>query len=441
MIKKASNYMKSNSQNFMIDLIAGLTVSFAALALGAAFGVMSGRGAFAGMMGAAIIPIITSAFGGTRIQASGPTGPMTAVTAVLVAKAYDSFPERAMAEQFITLTVIISGLLMILCGLARTGRFIKFVPHAVILGFMNGIAALIWWDQTAKIFGLAGKAQLSGSPVVNIIVAFLVLLCIFLLPSLIKRVIRPKYRFLFSAVLLSIIIGSIACNLLQLNIAKVNLGMNIQSFSDFLSLLKAYFPQGEILQLSYIKMAMPTAIQLMVLGYIDSLLTALVIDKMTKEDTDQDRELIAQGMANGLAGMLQGIPGAQATIRSVLLVKEGAKTRMGGIFIGLFVICWIAFFIDWVSLIPAAVFTGVLFKAGWDVTDREFTSAYFKRGWWRLPHRNFQFILIFLTTILTVLFDLNVAVIAGTVLYYLAVRIFKKYKLRDVESNLDELVD
>ena len=88
------------------DLLAGLTVSFAALSLGAAFGVMSGRGAFAGMVGAAVIPIITSVFGGTRLQASGPTAPMTAVAAVVIAYAYEHFPaDKALSEQFITLVL------------------------------------------------------------------------------------------------------------------------------------------------------------------------------------------------------------------------------------------------------------------------------------------------------------------------------------------------
>ncbi|HQX05055.1 MAG TPA: SulP family inorganic anion transporter, partial [Flavobacterium sp.] len=132
--------MTSIKNTFIKDLLAGLTVSFAALALGAAFGTMSGRGAFAGMVGAAIIPIITSLIGGTRLQASGPTGPMTAVTALLVAKAYDMFPDKLLAEQFITLTIIMSGFFMILGGLFRLGKLIKYVPNVIVIGFMNGIA-------------------------------------------------------------------------------------------------------------------------------------------------------------------------------------------------------------------------------------------------------------------------------------------------------------
>ncbi|MDA0314210.1 MAG: SulP family inorganic anion transporter [Bacteroidetes bacterium] len=427
----------SQTNRWLSDFLAGLTVSFAALALGAAFGVMSGRGAFAGMIGAAVIPIIASSFGGTRIQASGPTGPMTAITALLIANAYESFPDKTiLAEQYITLTIVLSGLLMIICGLLRVGRLINYVPNAVIMGFMNGIAVLIWWDQLAKIFGVAGKTVMEGGFLLNISVALSVLLLILILPLIFKRIVKAKYRSLLSAVLISIILGSILSNLFMLPVQKVKLGSDIHSIKDFVTILKSYFPQGEILQSKYILMALPFALQLMVLGFLDSLLTALVIDKMTREKTKQNKELIAQGLANGISGLLQGIPGAQATIRSVLLIKENAQTRISGVLMGVFVLIWIVFFINWISLIPAAVFSGVLFKAGWDVTERGFTSTYFKNSWWKNQNRNFQFFLILYTTIITVVLDLNVAVITGTIIYYLAVYLFKKYKIKDVEDDV-----
>ena len=144
-----------NKASFIKDLLAGLTVSFAALSLGAAFGAMSG--------GAAVIPIITSIFGGTRLQASGPTAPMTAVTALIVAHAYDVFPEKIFAEQFITLIFILFGVTIILAGVFRAGRLIQLVPNTVVLGFMNGIAVLIWYDQIAKLFGILGKKMIEGS--------------------------------------------------------------------------------------------------------------------------------------------------------------------------------------------------------------------------------------------------------------------------------------
>ena len=137
--------MKAPRSSFASDLLAGISVSFAALALGAAFGVMSGRGAFAGMIAAGVIPIITGLFGGTRLSVSGPTGPMTAVSSVVIALAYDKFVgDRLLAEQFITLVFMLTSVGLLLAGILRTGRLIQFVPKTVILGFMSGIAMVIW---------------------------------------------------------------------------------------------------------------------------------------------------------------------------------------------------------------------------------------------------------------------------------------------------------
>src|SRR5688572_5784453 len=153
-----------DGKRFLGDVTAGLTVSFAAISLGAAFGTMSGRGAFAGMIGAAVIPIITSSLGGTRRQASGPTAPMTAVSALLVASAFDKFENNALAEQFITLVFIMSGLLLIVAGIIRLGKLISFVPNVIILGFMNGIAVLIWKDRLVKVLHLKPGIEMEGGP-------------------------------------------------------------------------------------------------------------------------------------------------------------------------------------------------------------------------------------------------------------------------------------
>lgn len=428
--------MTSIKNTFIKDLLAGLTVSFAALALGAAFGTMSGRGAFAGMVGAAIIPIITSLIGGTRLQASGPTGPMTAVTALLVAKAYDMFPDKLLAEQFITLTIIMSGFFMILGGLFRLGKLIKYVPNVIVIGFMNGIAVLIWWDQILKIGGLGGKKIMEGVPLVNVILGIFTLVLIFLIPIIIRKLRVPdNIRSYFSAVLISIVIGTLMSNLIGLDVEKVKLGATFNSLNEYGEMLSRFFPGLEIVQKEYILIALPLALQLMLLGYLDSLLTSLVIDRIVGEQTKENKELVAQGIANGVSGLLQGIPGAQATIRSVLLIKEQAQTRLAGVLIGVFVLIWILFFKNMISLIPTAVFTGVLFKAGWDVLDREYIEVYITKNWKSNFVRNFQMGLVIYTTLVTVLLDLNVAVFSGTAIFYLAKYFMKSKNIFDVESE------
>ncbi|HKZ38265.1 MAG TPA: SulP family inorganic anion transporter, partial [Chryseolinea sp.] len=176
--------------------------------------------------------------------------------------------------------------------------------------------------------------------------------------------------------------------------------------------------------------------QLTLLAYLDSLLTALIIDRMTREKSNLNKELLAQGLANGMSAIFQGIPGAQATIRSVLLIKEGAQTRLAGVLIGVFALLSILLFKYYLSLVPAAVFVGVLLKAWLDVCDKDFPRFYLQNQWFNSAIRNIQLIFILYTTVITVLVDLNIAVISGTVFFYIA-----KYfwKIQDVESDFEQV--
>jgi SulP family sulfate permease len=425
-----------DGKRFLGDVTAGLTVSFAAISLGAAFGAMSGRGAFAGMIGAAVIPIIASTFGGTRLQASGPTAPMTAVSALTVAFAYDNFPDKALAEQFITLVFIMNAVCLLVAGAVRLGKLISYVPNVVILGFMNGIALLIWKDQFVKVMAINGKPIMEGGIALNIILALITFGMIYGIVWLLKKLnIRKQIRSLISGVLWSIIIMTGICLALGLSLERIQLGNTIGSFSEFGAMLANYFP-SEILQQRYILMAVPFALQLTLLAYLDSLLTALIIDRMTRERSNLNKELLAQGLANGMSGIFQGIPGAQATIRSVLLIKEGAQTRLAGVLIGVFALLSILLFKDYLALVPAAVFVGVLIKAGLDVFDKDFPAYYLQYQWFNSPVRNIQLLFILYTTIITVLIDLNIAVLTGTAFFYIS-----KYfwKVQDVESDFEQI--
>ena len=419
---------------FIYDIIAGLTVSFAALSLGAAFGTMSGRGAFAGMVGAAIIPIITSLFGGTRLQASGPTAPMTAVSALVVAFAYESFPDKMIAEQFITLIFLLNAVFLIVLGILRIGQYIKYVPQVIILGFMNGIGFLIWFDQIKRLFGLGDKVQINGSLMTNILIALSTLGTIYLIPFILKKLgVSENIRKFIPSMFVTIILATVLTTLFNTQIEHVSLGNTISSFSEFWTTINSYFPSNPQLYSSDVLIqALPFALQLTLLAYLDSLLTSLVIDNMTKEKTKQDKELIAQGLANGFSAIAQGIPGAQATIRSVLLLKEGAKTRLAGVMVGVFALLGFLVFSKYIVMITSAVFVGVLFKAGLDVVDRDFIIAYIKNNWKNNKERNIQLFFIIYSTLVTVLIDLNVAVVTGTIMFFIA----KKYiGITDAEED------
>jgi SulP family sulfate permease len=303
---------------------------------------------------------------------------------------------------------------------------------------MNGIGVLIWYDQFKKIFGLAGQNAFEGELVVNLIIVFTTLGLIYFIPFVLNKLnVSKNIRRFIPSIFVTIILVTFFTSLTNLPIQHVSLGESYSSFKEYLTVVIADLPfDKEIFSQNLILSAIPLSLQLCLLAYLDSLLTSLVIDKMTKEKTKPNKELFAQGLANGITGLLQGIPGAQATIRSVLLLKEGAQTRMAGVFVGVFALLGFLVFGNLISLITSAVFAGVLLKAGLDVLDRDFPIAFFKNKWHKKRERIIQFGFVIYTTLVTVVVDLNVSVFSGTIFYYIG----KKYfSVIDAEENFAEV--
>jgi len=435
------------------NVVVGLTVSFVALSLGAALGVLSGRGAFAGMLSAGVFAIVTSCLGGTRIQCSGPTAPMSAVTATIVAAAHERLPAAAglSADHFVNLVLLVAGGLLLLMALLRLGRFISLVPNVVVSGFMSGIALLIWLDQLQSIFGFGDKRPIGGPVHLNLLVAAATVAAIFLFAPLTRKVVGSAARFL-PATLFAIAAVSLVCNLAALPVAHLQLNGGFSRMTDLGSLLAAQWPQTWSPGL--VASVFPFALQLALLCYLDTLLTSLVIDKMSGEPTRQDRELLAQGVANGAVALLGGIPGAQATIRSVLMLKENASLRLAGIMVGVFVLLEMILLQDALGLIPQAVFAGILFKVGYDVFDFQPLRLYcrqFVRQRGRLfadffsRHddesvfvTNREMLMIFGTSAVTLGYGLNAAVGGFTILFYLHNRVFNRENpMRDLRPTLE----
>ena len=436
------------------NVIVGLTVSFVALSLGAALGLLSGRGAFAGMISAGLIAFITAAFGGTRVQCSGPTAPMSAVSAVVIAYTFEHVATGNLpisADHFINIVFLLCGVLLMLMALLRFGRFISLVPNVVISGFMSGIALLIWIGQAKTLFGWGGKTALGGPTAQNLGLALLTLFLIFALAPLMRRLVGPRSRFL-PATLLAIIIVTLLAYVLRLPVECVQLSGGLSSLADFSQLIQTQLPTEWTLPI--LTRAFPFALQLAMLCYLDTLLTSLVVDKMSGEDSRQDKELFAQGLANGAIALVGGIPGAQATIRSVLMLKENASLRISGIMVGVFVLLEMILFQDLINLIPKAVFVGVLIKVGYDVFDfkplrlyakevAEKRAQLFKQFFSRHDDEpifvtNRELLIILGSAGVTVLFDLNTAVIGFTSLFYLHNRVFnRKNPMRDLLTEAE----
>jgi SulP family sulfate permease len=436
------------------EALVGLIVSFVALSLGASLGILSGRGAFVGMLSAGIIAVITSALGGTRVQCSGPTAPMSAVSATVVAFAVGKLADQAshvIPDHFINTVFILTGIFLLIMAILRVGRFILLVPNVVISGFMNGIAVLIWLSQLKKIFGIGETIPFSGSTWLNLIVVLATLAVIFTFPKISQKLF-PKIAHFLSPTLMSIVLVTALVHLSGISIEFVSLRTEIHSLGDFLQFVNGQFPTD--LSLTILIIALPFALQLAMLCYLDTLLTSLVVDKMTKEKTLQNKELMAQGIANSTVGLLGGIPGAQATIRSVLMIKEGATLRLAGILVGVFVLIEMVLFQDFISLIPEAVFAGILFKVGYDVFDWLPMRLYFKELYKetsKLLHdffsrhddepiyvTNREMLMIVGTTLVTVFFDLNIAVISFTLLFYLVNKVISPNNpIRDLAVDIE----
>jgi sulfate permease, SulP family len=414
------------------NIVVGLAVSFVALSLGAAFGILSGRGATAGMISAGLISVITGLFGGTRVQCSGPTAPMGVITAIVVATAFDELPSVLPGlnpDQFVNLVFLVTAGILALMGILRLGRFISLVPNVVVSGFMNGIALLVWASQLRKLFGGSEAGAFSGPVWMNAGVAGSTLALIFLYPHLVSRLPKHMLVLIPPGTLVALVVMTVVSGWLGLPIGTIDISGGLSSWPELHHLVLMQFPTDWSLPVLVI--ALPFALQLAVLCYLDTLLTSLVVDRMTGEPTRRNQELVAQGAANGVAALVGGIPGAQATIRSVLVIKEGGTLRLAGVCIGLFVLAEMIVLLDLIAMIPQAVFAGILFKVGYDVFDLPPLQAYIRRLA-RRPRQqenifvaHLEMLLIGGTTILTLLWDLNVAVALFTGLFYLINKVLR----------------
>jgi SulP family sulfate permease len=428
------------------DILAGLTVSFVAVSLGAAFGIASGRedGAFIGILSSAVIASVTSAVGGTRIQCSGPTAPMTAVMAPLVAAVTVGELRSKMeglgisADVFLNVVLLLTGVLLALGGVFRLGALIHRVPQVVLSGFMSGIGFLIVRAEAGKLLGLFEQKKIGGDMIVNVIVALATLTLCFVAPKMIKRLPGPPpLPGTFAAIIVVTAAvhafgfqGKSPSEFMYLEFAHLG---GVASIADVGSKFRNQLPAPGDFSLPLLRLALPPACELAFLGYLDTLLTSLIVDKLAtrllkrEEVTKTNQELVAQGLANALVAPFGGIPGAQATIRSVLILNEGASRRLAGILVGVFAVIETVLCQGLINMIPKAVFTGVLFKVAYDVIDWDpfsrYVGGYFPplRGdpaAWR-PVACVDVAFVVATSAVTVAVNLNAAVISLTAIFYL----------------------
>lgn len=400
---------KSFFYNIKGDLFGGITAGVIALPLALAFGVASGVGATAGLYGAIIVGMFASIFGGTKSQVSGPTGPMTVVLASIVAMHPGNF-------KLIFLTIILAGLFQIILGLSKVGNLIKYVPYPVISGFMSGIGVIIIILQLAPILGLPVEGNtlktlmqlihsFASIDFTTVAIGILTLAIVFFAPKKITKHIPSS--------LIALVAVTIISTLLKLNIQTIGaiptmlpkLDIPIVPFDIFVKII-------------------PAAITLAVLGMVDSLLTSLVADSLTKTHHKPNQELIGQGIGNMISGLFGGIAGAGATMRTVVNIKAGGKTKLSGVIHSLFLLTILLGAAPLAAYIPMSVLAGILIKVGFDIIDYKFIKV-LKHA----PKRDLMVML--LVFFITVFYDLIFAVGAGIVLSSIlfAVNVAKQFNV------------
>ena len=396
-----------NTNNLRGDAFGGLTAAVIALPMALAFGIAVGNasgvpevGAAAGLWGAVIIGLVASLFGGTPTLISEPTGPMTVVfTSVVISFASTAeSPEKALAMAFSV--GVLAGVFQILFGLFRLGRYITMMPYTVISGFMSGIGIILVLLQLAPFLGQDPKggvmgtlsqlpALIQGTQPMELSLAVITLTILWFTPSALKKVCPPQ--------LLALVVGT----LLAVSVFSGAGLRTIPSFSaEFPSLSMPDFSGGQI------RMMVVNAAVLGMLGCIDALLTSVVADSLTRTEHDSNKELIGQGLANVASGLFGALPGAGATMGTVVNIQAGGRTALSGVIRAVVLMLVVLLAAPLASMIPLAVLAGIALKVGIDIIDWEFL----KRAHHLSPKAA---VITYGVIVLTVLVDLITAVGIG----------------------------
>ena len=363
------------------------------------FGAVSGAGPQAGLYGAVLVGLFAAIFGGTRTLISEPTGPMTVVMTAVITRLVANNPENGLAMAFTV--VMVAGVFQMVLGGLKLGRYITLMPYSVISGFMSGIGVLLILTQVAPLLGHAtppggALGTITALPRLvadahprELVLAAVSLAVLFAIPRRLRRTFPPPLVAVVVGTLVAVLvlpagsyraIGSIPMGLPRIVVPHFTAGQITRVFID-----------GGILA---------------VLGAIDSLLTAMIADSLTREHHDSNRELIGQGIGNLFSGLFGGLPGAGATMGTVVNIQSGARSPLAGIIRSVVLLVIILALAPLLQAIPMAVLAGIAVKVGVDILDWSFLGR---------AHRisTSATVVMYAVLAMTVLVDLMVAVGVG----------------------------
>ena len=409
------------------DIFGGLTAGIVALPLALAFGVSSGLGPTAGLYGAIFLSFFAALLGGTNTQISGPTAPMTAVSMVVIGAliaSNDGSVEKALP--IILAVFMLAGFMQVGLGFLKLGKYIRYIPYPVVSGFMTAIGLIILITQALPVLGYYAKEDIAYvetfKPQAEAIIlgnildeeagegllvledfsetvsrgkaisesqilgesqtlaaksASGVLGALRVIPSALKNISWIEFLLAFGTIFIIYgfkrITTAVPSTLVALVVMTGVAILFVPSYRPITAIPQGFpIPKWEIFTELSFGQLLPyvfTALTLSLLGAIDSLLTSVVADNMTKTRHKPNKELIGQGIGNSISAMFGGIPGAGATIRTVVNINSGGKTRISGMVAGIVLLMILLLFSNAASTIPAAVLAGILVTVGIGVMD------------------------------------------------------------------------
>ncbi len=391
-----------STKNLRGDLFGGVTAAVIALPMALAFGVASGAGATAGLWGAVLVGLFAALFGGTPTLISEPTGPMTVVMTAVIASLTASNPENGLAMAFTV--VMLAGVFQIAFGVLRLGRYVTQMPYTVISGFMTGIGLILiilqlgpFLGQASPKGGVIGTLQalpqlLSQARPLEVSLALMTLAILWFTPKQLTKIAPPQLIALVLGTLVSLpLLGGVEAEDVR-RIGEIASG----------------FPQLQlpIFSASDLRLMVVDAAVLGMLGCIDALLTSVVADSLTRTEHNSNKELIGQGLGNVVSGLFGGLPGAGATMGTVVNIQSGGRSALSGISRAVILMLVILVGAQLAAEIPQAVLAGIALKVGVDIVDWDFIQRAHRIS------RNGALIM-YLVIGLTVLVDLITAVFVG----------------------------
>ena len=399
LVSELRNYSK---EKFAADLMAGLIVGIVALPLAIAFGIASGVSPSQGILTAIVGGFIVSALGGSRVQIGGPTGAFIVII-------YGIVSNPALGLSGLMIATMLAGLFLILLGACRLGTIIKFIPYPIVVGFTSGIAVTIFTTQIKDLFGLTIEGGLPGDFIskwgaylqnfvsidwATTAVGVLSVLIIILTPKISKKI---------PGSLVAIIVMTVAVYFLN-----AYTKFHVDTIYDQFGEIKAGIPALTVPDISWenVKSLFPTAMVIAVLGAIESLLSATVADGVCGDHHNSNQELIGQGVANLCTPLFGGIPCTGAIARTMTNINNGGRTPVAGIVHAVVLLVIFLVLMPLAAYIPMSCLAGVLVIVSYNMSGwRTFLQL--------MKNPKSDIAVLFITFLLTVIFDLTIAIEVG----------------------------